>query len=314
MSQPDLRDLACFAIVARHRNFRRAARELGIAVSSLSQRLRDLETQLGQRLLNRTTRSVALTEAGERLLTRLAPALADIDAALQETTAASGAPAGRLRINAPEPAIPVSLSPLIGAFLNRYPQIDMDVTVEPALIDIVGAGYDAGIRYGEHLAQDMIAVPIGRPQRYVVVASPDFLARCGPIREPQDLLDYPCISVRFPSGTLAWEFEKDGRSISITPKARLLTTHHDLRLQAAMAGVGFMCTFEDTVQEAMASGQVVSVLDDWCPPFEGPFLYYPSRRQNPPALAAFISFLAEWRKEQTMAQGRRTPPSRTARK
>lgn len=315
MQQADLRDLSLFLAVAEQRNFRQAARALGISVSSLSQRLRELEEQLGLRLLNRTTRSVALTEAGAQLLARIAGPMRDLSGALNEAASLRGVPAGRLRLNAPEPAVHHVLRPTIAAFLKQYPEIDVEVAIEPTLIDIVAAGFDAGIRYGEHLAQDMIAVPIGPPQRYVVVASPAFAAAAGPLHEPKDLLRHPCISVRFPNGVqLPWEFEKDGRTVTIAPESRLLTTDTGLRLQAAVEGVGFMLGFEDMLRPAIEAGQLVTVLDDWCPEFDGPFLYYPSRRQNPPALAAFIGFMTEWRKRQMAARRSRRRPVPPARR
>ncbi|HEX6958567.1 MAG TPA: LysR substrate-binding domain-containing protein [Ferrovibrio sp.] len=315
MQQADLRDLSFFLAVAEQRNFRRAARALGISVSSLSQRLRELEEQLGLRLLNRTTRSVALTEAGAQLLARIAAPMQDLSGALRDMASLRGVPAGRLRINAPEPAVHHALEPSVAAFLRQYPEIDLEVAIEPMRIDIVSAGFDAGIRYGEHLAQDMVAVPIAPPQRYVVVASPAFAAAAGPLREPQDLLRHPCISVLFPNGAqLPWEFEKDGRTVTITPHSRLLTTDIGLRVQAAIAGVGFMLGFEDTLRPAIAAGRLVTVLEDWCPEFDGPFLYYPSRRQNPPALAAFISFMTAWRNRQMAQRSHRKPAPPARRK
>lgn len=294
----DLRDIAAFALVARLRNFRRAARELGVSASSLSQRLRDLEERLGVRLLNRTTRSVAVTEAGEQLLGRIAPAVQDVAAALAETRSRQGRPAGRLRINAPAPAIQLTLAPMIAPFLKRYPDINLEIIAEPALIDIVAEGYDAGVRYEESLAQDMIAVSLGPPQRYAVVASPDFLRINGIPTKPEHLVGRPGIVTRFPSrATLPWEFEKDGRVVRVTPLERLAAMNMDLQIQAAVEGLGFLATFEGFARREIEAGRLVSVLEDWCSPFPGPYIYYPSRRQPPPALAAFLAFVREWRKE-----------------
>ncbi len=297
MSDFDLRDLEAFAAVARTRNFRRAARESRVSVSSLSQRLRAMEDRLGVRLMNRTTRSVALTEAGELLLGRIAPAIADVADALDQVRGLRELPAGRLRINAPAPAVDLVMAPMLMPFLKRYPQIELEIVVETSLIDIVARGFDAGVRYGEHLAQDMIAMSLGPPQRYAVVASPDFIAAHGRPQQPKELLDHPCIRTRFESGAqLDWEFEKAGRVVKVAASGPLLSTNSSLQVKAAVAGLGFAMTFAGYVREAVQSGALVSVLEDWCAPFPGPFLYYPSRRQPPPALGALVTFVGEWRK------------------
>src|SRR5580700_8965797 len=299
-----LRDLAAFAAVARTLNFRRAAVEQRVSVSSLSQRLRAMEERLGVRLLNRTTRSVALTEAGEMLLARVAPAMSNVNAALDEVRGLRGVPSGRLRINAPPPAIDLALAPMVAPFLAAFPQIDLEIIGESSFVDIVAQGFDAGVRYGEHLAQDMIAVALSPPQRYAVVASPDYVARHGKPRHPKDLLDHRCIRIRFGKGALLdWEFEKAGQVVNVSPPSRLIANYPGLVQRAAHDGLGFWLTFEGYVREAIKSGALVSVLDDWCGPFPGPFLYYPSRRQPPPALAAFVAFVAEWRKRQRRGGG-----------
>ena len=299
MNQLDLRDLDAFVAIARTKNFRRAAREQGVSVSSFSQRLRGMEERLGVRLLNRTTRSVALTEAGELLLARAAPALSAVNAALEKVRGLRGAPAGRLRINAPPPAIDLVLAPMVAPFLESYPQIELEIVAESSFVDIVGGGFDAGVRYGEHLAQDMIAVSLSPPQRYAVVASPDYVARHGRPKHPKDLLDHPAIRTRFTSGAmLDWEFEKANRIVKVSPPAKLIGTYLGLAMQAALDGVGYWSTFEGYVREAITSGALIGVLEDWCPPFPGPFLYYPSRHQPPPALAAFVNFVREWRKQE----------------
>jgi DNA-binding transcriptional LysR family regulator len=268
-------------------------------VSSLSQRLRALEEHLGVRLLNRTTRSVALTEAGEMLLARVAPAIGDVREALERVRGMREVPSGRLRINAPPPAIDLVLAPMVAPFLRAFPQIDMEIVAESSFVDIVDAGFDAGVRYGEHLAQDMVAVSLGGTQRYVVVASPAYVAAHGRPRHPKDLLDHASIRFRFSSGKMPdWEFEKAGRIIRVSPPARLIAVHLGLAMRAAHDGLGFWSTFEGYVRDDIESGALVSVLDDWCAPFPGPFLYYPSRRQPPPALAAFIAFVVEWRKRE----------------
>lgn len=295
MQNDDLRDLGAFAAVARTRSFRRAAREENISVSSLSQRLRALEERLGLRLLNRTTRSVAPTEAGEALLTRLTPALGEIAGAVDAAQGLRDRPAGRLRINAPFPAVQLTLLPMIPAFLKRHPAVQLELVVEPDLIDIVAQGFDAGVRYEENLAKDMIAVSLGPPERYVLVAAPKLAARAA-VRKPADLLEQPCITTVLPNRIrLPWEFEKNGRLVRITPDGPLAATHSELQLHAAIDGLGFLMTFESYANAAIASGRLVTLLDEWCPRFPGPFLYYPSRRQTPPALAAFIAFVKDWR-------------------
>jgi len=297
MKDFDLRDLDAFVAVARTRNFRRAAVEQGVSVSSLSQRLRDMEERLGVRLMNRTTRSVALTEAGELLLARVGPAISDVGEALDQVRGLRAVPSGRLRINAPPPAI--DLAPMVAPFLRAYPKIDLEIVGETSFIDIVAQGFDAGVRYGEHLAQDMIAVPLGEQQRYAVVASREYVAQHGRPKHPKDLLDHACIRTRFGSGALLdCEFEKAGRVVKVSPPAKLIATYLGLALRAVHDGVGFWLTFEGYVRYGIKSGALVSVLDDWCAPFPGPFLYYPSRRQPPPALAAFVAFVAEWRKRE----------------
>ena len=258
-----------------------------------------MEERLGVRLMNRTTRSVALTEAGEVLLARVGPAMADVGDALDQVRGLRGVPSGRLRINAPPPAIDLVLAPMVAPFLQAYPQIELEIVSDTSFVDIVAAGFDAGVRYGEHLAQDMIAVPLGPPQRYAVVASAQYVAQHGRPKHPKDLLDHPCIRIRFGSGAmLDWEFEKAGRVVKVSPPAKLIATYLGLALRAAHDGVGFWLTFEGYVRDDVKSGALVSVLEDWCPPFPGPFLYYPSRRQPPPALRAFVAFVAEWRKQE----------------
>jgi DNA-binding transcriptional LysR family regulator len=299
MKDFDLRDLEAFVAVARVRNFRRAAVEQRVSVSSLSQRLRDMEERLGVRLMNRTTRSVGLTEAGELLLARVGPAMSDVGDALDQVRGLRGVPSGRLRINAPPPAIDLVLAQMVAPFLKAHPQIDLEIVGDSSFVDSVAEGFDAGVRYGEHLAQDMIAVSLGGPQRYMVVASPQYVAQHGRPKHPKDLLDHVGIRIRFGSGAMPdWEFEKAGRVVKVAPPGRLIATYPGLARRPALDGVGFWPTFEGYVREEVTSGALVSVLDDWCAPFPGPFLYYPSRRQPPPALGAFVAFVAEWRKRE----------------
>jgi DNA-binding transcriptional LysR family regulator len=299
MKDIDLRDLEAFVAVASTQNFRRAAVEQRVSVSSLSQRLRDMEERLGVRLMNRTTRSVALTEAGELLLGRIAPAMRDVGEALDQVRGLRAVPSGRLRINAPAPAVDLVLAPMVAPFLARHPQIELEIVAQTSRIDIVEQGFDAGVRYGEHLAQDMIAISLGPPQRYAVVASPDFIAAHGRPKQPKQLLGLPCFQTRFESGAqLDWEFEKAGRVVKVAISGPLVSTHSTLQVKAAIDGLGLVMTFEGYVREVVQSGALVSVLDDWCAPFPGPFLYYPSRRQPPPTLSAFIAFVVEWRRQE----------------
>lgn len=292
MDRIDLSALDSFAAIARHGNFRRAAIERGVSPSTLSQTLRDLEARLGVRLLNRTTRSVALTEAGATLLRSLQPALGQIAAAVDEARAAQDAPSGALRINAPEPAVELVLAPMVAAFLAAYPAVRLEVISETGFVDIVAKGFDAGVRWEESLAQDMIAVPLGPPQRFVVVAAPSVVARHGAPGHPAELMDRPCLHVRFPSGAEPpWEFERAGEVVRIPPHGPLVTTSPGLLMRAALDGVGFLQTFDGAAAPHLASGRLVTVLDDWSEPFPGPLLYYPSRRHPPSALKAFIDFV-----------------------
>jgi DNA-binding transcriptional LysR family regulator len=291
MRTVDLTDLDAFASVARHRSFRGAAVASGVSPSTLSQTVRDLEARLGVRLLNRTTRSVAPTEAGARLLERVTPALTNIKAALDQVLEEQGVPAGTLRINAPQPAIDLVLAPMVGPFLDLYPRVRLEIVAETSLIDIVEEGFDAGVRWSEHLALDVIAVPLGRPQRFVVVGSPKLIAEHGRPTHPRDLLTMPCIRPQYSSGVVPpWEFERDGEELKLDPGARLVSTNIALKRQAAIDGVGFWATFDGYVEADIASGRLCSVLDDWCPSFPGPFLYYSGNRHVPSALRAFIDF------------------------
>ena len=302
MIDMDLRDLEAFVAVAHTRNFRRAALEQHVSVSSLSQRLRALEEGLGVRLMNRTTRSVALTEAGEFLLARIGPAMSDVGDALVAVRGLRDVPSGRLRINAPPPAVDLVLAPMAAPFLRAHPLIDLEIVGDNAFVDIVATGFDAGVRYGEHLAQDMIAVALGPPQRYVLVASPHYIAQHGRPKHPMDLMNHCAIRTRFDSGAIpAWEFAKAGRVVKVTPPGKLIASYSGLARRAALDGVGFWATFEGYVHEDLRSGALISVLDDWSEAFPGPFLYYPSRRQQSPALSAFIAFVAEWRKQELSA-------------
>lgn len=292
MQQADFADLDAFTAVARARGFRAAAALRHVSASSLSEAVRRLETRLGVRLLNRTTRSVTPTEAGQKLLERLSPALADVALALDEVNAFRDSPTGTLRLNVPGIVAKVIMPRLLPRFLEQHPGVSVEVIADDAFIDVLAAGFDAGVRYDERLEKDMIAVPLSGPQRFVLVGSPAYLAEHGRPAHPRDLLDHACIRHRFAHGSsYPWEFEKDGEVVRINPPGRLVSTHVDLELAACEAGVGLMATFEDFVAPSLAAGRLETVLEDWLPPFTGPYLYYASRRHMPAPLRAFVDFV-----------------------
>ena len=292
----DLADLSAFVAVARARGFREAARLSGGSASAMSEAVRRLETQLGVRLLNRTTRSVVPTEVGEGLLLRLSPALTEVDAAIDVVNGFRDRPAGTLRLNVPVSAARLVLPSIVPAFLAAYPDIRLDVTTEESFVDVLAAGCDAGIRYDERLEQDMIAVPIGpRIQRFAAAASPAYLARHGHPGHPRDLLDHACLRGRFPSGSMpAWEFERDGEEVVVDPTGPMIVRiggGTDLAVDVAMAGTGIVYLFEDWLRPLFERGDLAPVLEPWWPSFSGPFLYYPGRRLVPAPLRAFIEFI-----------------------
>ena len=287
----DPSDLAIFLAIARHRSFRVAATELGVSPSALSHALRSVEERLDIRLINRTTRSVALTEAGARLFERISPAFRDIDDALEDLNSFRGRPAGRLRINAARQSTQLVLLPIVAKFLKVFPDINVEIVVNDALIDMVAAGFDAGVRFGETIAADMIAVPIGPRHRFAVVGSPGYFKTHTPPLTPHDLKGLPCVRYRFTSGTLyRWEFERCGIELDIDVEGPLTLNDQDLMLDAALDGVGLAFVFEAQAEELIAKRKLVRVLADWCPAYPGFFLYYPSRRQLPAALRAFVDF------------------------
>lgn len=293
MNTPALPDLEAFAAVARHKSYRRAAALRGVAPSTLSDAIRRLEATLGVRLLHRTTRSVTPTEAGERLLDRLVPALTEITAALDALAPDPATPAGTLRLNVPTIVARLVLPPIVQSFLAAHPAIRLEIVADDSFIDVLAAGFDAGVRYDERLDADMIAIPIGpRTQRFAVAAAPAWLARHGHPTHPRELGAHACIRHRFPSGALApWEFERDGETLRLDPVGRLVATSIDLEIAAAIAGLGVIATFEGFLTEAFADGRLVRLLDDWTPPFTGPRLYFASRRHLPPPLRAFIDHI-----------------------
>jgi DNA-binding transcriptional LysR family regulator len=292
----DLADLNAFVAVAHAKGFREAARANGGSASGLSEAVRRLETQLGVRLLNRTTRSVAPTEAGAGLLRRLAPALSEVEAAIDVVNGFRDRPAGVLRLNVPVSAARLVLPKIVPPFLAAYPDIRLEVIAEESFVDVLAAGCDAGIRYGERLEQDMIAVPIGpRHQRFALGASPDYLDRRGRPEHPRDLLGHSCLQGRFPSGaTMAWEFERDNEVIQVDVTGPLIVRlggATDLLIDAAIAGTGIVPLFEDWLRPHFDSGVLEAVLEPWWQRFSGPYLYYPGRRLVPAPLRAFIDFV-----------------------
>ena len=293
MRRGDLNDLAAFAKVAETRSFSRAAASLGLSPSALSHALRALEARLGVRLLARTTRSVAPTEAGARLLESLAPALAEIASGLAGLADTGERIAGSLRITTFAYPAKMVLEPKLPAFLLRYPDVKVEVNVDSGLTDIVVGGFDAGIRFGETVAKDMIAVRVGPDLRTVVVATPDYFARRPPPQTPADLAAHDCVGYRLATsgGLLQWEFERDGRPINIRPPGRLVINDAGLAQAAVRAGAALGYFLEDQVADDLATGRLVQVLADWLPPFPGCHLYHPSRRQTPPALRALIAAL-----------------------
>ena len=292
-----LADLSTFALVVQHKGFRQAARASGQSASALSESVRRLESQLGMRLLLRTTRSVTPTEAGALLLSRLRPALSEVASALDVLNELRDNPRGTLRLNVPVSAARLFLLPIVDQFLRAYPDIVLDIVVDNNFVDVVASGCDAGIRYGERLEQDMIAMPIGpRKQRFAVAAAPDYLARRGVPEHPRDLLDHACLRGKFLSGAMpAWEFERDGQTLSVEPSGPLIITFSEaeLAVHAAVAGHGVIFLFEEWLQPYMTSGQLQPILQDWWLTFPGPFLYYPGRRHLPAPLRAFVDFVSK---------------------
>jgi len=292
----DLNDLAAFAVVARTGGFRDAAREMGRSPSGLSDAVRRLETAMGVRLLNRTTRSVLPTEAGRDLLIRLRPALQEIELAVDIVNAHREQPMGTLRLNVPVSAARTVLPDILPRFLAEYPDIKVEIVADESFVDILATGCDAGIRYEERLAQDMIAVPIGpRLQRFALGAAQSYLDRRGMPAHPRDLLQHACIQGRFPSGALFhWDFERDGEQVHIEPNGPLIVqagAAMELAIDAAIAGTGIVALFDGWLRPHFESGALVPILEPWWSSFSGPFLYYPGRRLVPAPLRAFIDFI-----------------------
>lgn len=291
----EIKDLRLFVAAAKHGGFRGAARVTSSPASTISEAVKRLEDELGVRLLHRTTRSVALTEAGQDLLDRIVPALAGIESALDAAAGYGRGPRGTLRLNVPGAVTRHILPPILTGFLQAYPGIKVDLTVNDSLIDVLTEGADAGIRYGETLAQDVIAVPIGpRRQRGATAASAGYLARHGMPEHPRDLLSHACLRARFPGGALAeWEFEREGQVLIVDPTGPLVvnTQAAEVAIDAAIAGLGIITSFEEWLRPALDDGRLIPVLESWWCAFEGPFLYYSSRHHMPLPLRAFVDYL-----------------------
>ncbi|TRC77298.1 LysR family transcriptional regulator [Mesorhizobium sp. WSM4307] len=293
MPRDNLNELAAFLAVAREKSFTRAAAQLGVSQSALSHTVRALEERLGVRLLTRTTRSVAPTEAGERLVRSVGPRLDEIEAELAALSALREKPAGTIRITAGEHAAEAVLWPAIARLMPDYPDLKVEIIVDYGLTDIVAERYDAGVRLGEQVAHDMIAVRIGPDMRMAAVASPAYFARQPRPRTPQELTAHNCINLRLPTygGLYAWEFEKAGRELKVRVEGQLIFNTAGLRMNAVLAGLGLAYLPEDQVRAHLADGRLVRVLADWCPPFPGYHLYYPSRRQATPAFSLLVDAL-----------------------
>lgn len=293
MSLENFNDLAAFAIVAKERSFTRAAAQIGVSQSALSQTIKNLEERLGLRLLTRTTRSVSPTDAGERLLQTVAPRFEQIQAEIASLSALREKPAGTVRITTGEhPAITV-LQPALKRFLLDYPDINVEIIVDHGLTDIVAEGFDAGVRLGEQVAKDMIAVRIGPDMRMALVGSPAYFERHPEPETPQDLAGHNCINMRLPTygGVFSWGLERDGREVRVRGEGQLVFNHLGLRLQSALDGLGIAYMPEDIALPHMAEGRLVRVLEEWCSSFPGYHLYYPSRRHSSPALALLVKIL-----------------------
>ena len=292
----DLADLDAFAAVARARSFRGAAALRGVSPSTLSEAVRRLEKHLGVRLLNRTTRSVTATEAGSHLLDGLGPALDAVEAALDLVNGFRDSPTGTLRLNVPTIVACHVLPPIAGGFLKAHPAITLEVTTDDRFIDVLAAGFDAGVRYDERLDQDMIAIPLGpASQRFACAASPTYLVQRGHPAHPRDLLEHSCIRHRFASGVMvSWEFARGSEIVRVDPTGPLVATSLDLEIAAAIDGLGIIETFEEFLRPALDAGLLSPVLEDWWETFSGPRLYYAGNRLTPAPLRAFIDFVKAW--------------------
>ena len=294
MQKTGLFELHAVVAVSTHRSFRRAAAELGMSPSALSHAIAVLEQRMGVRLFHRTTRSVALSEAGEQFLARVQPALREISMAMEAANEFRDTPTGTLRLNASEAAAMMVLAPVVLAFMRRHPAMQVDIATEGRFIDIVAQGFDAGIRSADSVPEDMIAVPCTPPLRFATVASPAYFATRSPPRKPADLAAHDCIRTRFASGGLyKWDFAKGGRRVSIDAKGPLTLDNHHLMMEAALHGAGIAWVSEYEARPHVAAGRLVSVLEDWSPAFPGQCIYYPGHRLVPAGLRAFLAVVRE---------------------
>lgn len=293
MLRENINDLIFFLAVAKERSFTRAAAKLGVSQSALSHAIRGLEERLELRLLTRTTRSVSTTETGEKLVNTLGPRLAELEAELEALSELRDRPVGNIRINAAEHAVDSVLWPKLKPFLEKYPDINVEISVDNALTDIVSGRFDAGIRLGEQLAKDMVAARIGPEMRMAVVATPEYFAQYGVPQTPSDLQNHRCINMRLPTlgGLYAWEFEKEGREINVRVEGQLIFNSLRQRIDAARNGLGLLFVPEDSVADDIKQGSLISVLQDWCPAFPGYYLYYPSRKQHTTAFSLLVDAL-----------------------
>ncbi len=293
MKRENVNHLIAFLAVARERSFTKAAAKLGVSQSALSHTLRELEARLGLRLRTRTTRSLSTTEAGERLLLTVGPRFEEIEAELEAISELRDRPAGSIRITATDYAAETILWPKLAKFLREYPDVKVEIITDYGLTDIVAQRYDAGVRLGGQVAKDMIAVRIGPDMRMAVAGAPSYFANHSPPKKPQDLTGHNCINLRLPTygGLYAWEFEKGGRELKVRVEGQLVFNGTAPMLKAALAGFGLAYVPEDLVQPQVVKGRLKRVLEDWCPPFLGYHLYYPSRRQSSPAFARLVEAL-----------------------
>lgn len=293
MSRTNLDDIAAFLTVAREGSFTRAAAMLGVSQSALSQTVRGLEERMGLRLLTRTTRKVSPTDAGERLIQSVGPRLEEIDAELAQLTALRDKPSGSVRISAGEQAAELILLPAVERLLPQYPDITIEIIVDNGLTDIVAERLDAGVRLGEQLAKDMVAVRLGPDVRMAVVGSPGYFEGRNRPQTPHDLTEHNCINLRLPTagGFYAWEFDQGGRELRVRVEGQLAVNTGALAVKAALAGAGLAFVLEDRIRDDLEAGRLIRVLADWCPPFSGFHLYYPSRRQPTPAFAVVVDAL-----------------------
>ena len=293
MNGSEYAELSTFMAIAQELSFRRAAARLEVSPSAISHTLSALERRLGVRLVHRTTRSVALTESGTRLLHRIEPAFAAIAGAVEEAVSAASRPAGTVRLSVPRTAAQMVLAPVLGSFARAYPDVRLEVVIDDNLVDIVAAGFDAGIRLNERFQRDMVAVRVSSELRGVIVGSPAYFAEFPVPKVPRDLEAHRCLHFRLPTGglLLPWEFERRGVKLELVPSGPLVTNDADILLAAALDGVGLACMTEATVVPHIEAGRLMRVLDDWCQPFPGWYLYFPHSRQMAPSLRAFIDHL-----------------------